>query len=127
AAVAQSIFANLSGTATDSSGGIVQGVKVLIQNEGTKVVRQAVTDKAGFFSVTQLSVGTYTVTAETRGFEKWKGSGIVLQSGDVKSLSILLRVGAETETVVVVADSSDMILTDSGAKADHIDTDKLEH
>jgi len=127
AALAQSIFANLSGTATDSSGGVVQGVRVLVQNEGTKIVREAVTDKAGFFSVTQLSVGTYTVTAETRGFEKWKGSGIVLQSGDVKSLSISLRVGAETETVVVVADSSDMILTDSGAKADHIDTDKLEH
>ena len=127
AALAQSIFANLSGTAMDSGGGVIQGVKVLIENERTKVVRQTITDKAGFFSVTQLPVGTYTVTAETRGFEKWQGSGIVLQSGDDKSLSISLKVGAETQTVVVVADSTDMILTDSGAKADHIDTDALEH
>ncbi|HSC55841.1 MAG TPA: carboxypeptidase-like regulatory domain-containing protein, partial [Nitrospira sp.] len=127
AAVAQSIFANLSGTVTDSTGGVVPGVRVLVENEGTKVVRQVLTDKAGFFSVTQLPVGTYSVTADTRGYEKWKGSGIVLQSGDEKSLSITLKVGAETETVTVIADSTDLIMTDSGAKADHIDTDQLEH
>src|ERR1022692_3085552 len=123
---AQSIFATISGTVTDAKEAVVRGAKVQVQNEGTKVTRELVTNGSGYCSVAELPTGTYTVTVEAKGFEKWLGSGIVLQSADEKSLSIPLKVGAESETVTVTANSDDIATTDSGARMEHIDSKELQ-
>ena len=123
---AQSIFASLSGTVTDSSGAAVPGAKIQVQNEGTNVVRALATNKSGYFAVTQLLVGSYTVTVEAKGFEKWVGSGIVLQSADQRSLNIPLKVGEESQTVTVNADSSGLAITDTGARMEHISSQELQ-
>ena len=75
AAFAQSIFANLSGTVTDTNGAVLQGAKVSVQNTDTKVSRQFVTNSSGFFSATQLPTGIYSVTVEAKGFQQWEGHG----------------------------------------------------
>jgi hypothetical protein len=126
AAFAQSIFANLSGTVTDTNGAVIQNAKVSIQNSDTKVVRQLVTNNSGFFSATQLPTGTYRVTAEAKGFQKWEGTGIVLQSADDRSLNIPLKIGAENETVKVTANSEELVISDSGARMGHIDSNQLQ-
>src|SRR5579859_6023848 len=114
-AMAQSIYANLSGTVTDTSGAVVAGAKVTVEDSATKVIRQFVTNGSGYFSATQLPTGTYNVSAEAKGFQKWQGTGIVLQSSDDKALSIPLKIGAETETVTVSAGSDEVAISDSGA------------
>ena len=126
AAFAQSIFASLSGTVMDPKGAVVPGANVSVQNTGTNVIRSLVTNKDGFFSVTQLPVGTYSVSVEGKGFAKWEGSGIVLQSADARSLSISLKVGAENETVTVNASSDDLVIQDTGARMEHIDSTQLQ-
>jgi hypothetical protein len=126
AASAQSLFANLSGTVTDSTGAVVSGAKVDVTSESTKVARHLVTNATGYFSITELPTGSYSVTVQAKGFEKWVGSGIVLQSSDDKSISIPLQVGAESMTVTVTASSNEIAVTDSGAKSEHIDTQDLE-
>ena len=124
-ASAQSIFANLSGTVTDASGALVAGAKVTVQNAGTKVSTLLTTNGAGYFSATQLPTGTYNVTAEAKGFVKYRASGIVLNSSDDKTLSISLRVGAENETVEVSATAGEVAITDSGEKSDLISAKEL--
>jgi len=126
AALAQSIFANLSGTVTDSKGAVISGAKVQVVSEGTKVVHNAVTNGTGFFSLTELPTGSYTVSVESTGFEKWEGTGIVLDSSDDKTLGIHLKVGAETQTVTVSAESDQLDVTDSGAKSMTIDSEELQ-
>src|SRR5215467_3521011 len=79
ASSAQSIFADLSGTVTDSSGAVVPGAKVSVQNASTGVSRQTTASSTGYFVFTQLPTGTYTMTAEAAGFHKWTATGIVLQ------------------------------------------------
>jgi len=116
AAFAQSIFANLSGTVTDSTGAAVAGAKVEVMGEATKVGRSEVTNSTGFFSLTELPTGSYSVTVQARGFEKWVGSGSLLQSSDNRAINIGLKVGSENITVEVTADSNEMNITDSGAK-----------
>jgi hypothetical protein len=127
AALAQSIFASLSGTVVDANKAVVPGAKVDVQNAASGVLWRMKTNSNGFFSVAQLPVGTYNVSVEAKGFAKWKGAGISLQSGDEKSLTVALQVGSDTQTVTVNAGSEGMILTDSGARADHINTEDLEH
>jgi hypothetical protein len=127
AAFAQSIFANLSGTVTDSNGDVVPGATVDVENVATKVIRHYVCNGSGFFSATELPSGTYNVTAEARGFQRWVGSGIVLNSSDDKTLSIPLKVGVESVTVEVRADLSEIAITDTGEKIVRIDSNQLDN
>lgn len=125
-AFAQSIFAHLSGTVSDSSGAVVPGAKITVTNAATGIAQQLTTNKEGYFSIAQLSVGTYDVSVQAKGFEKWVGTGIVLNASDVKDLSIPLKVGIESETIEVSATAEQIDITDSGAKAETISTDDLE-
>ncbi|MBI2266167.1 MAG: TonB-dependent receptor [Armatimonadetes bacterium] len=61
----------VSGAVTDSkTGDKVSGVKVAIISEALGLSFYGTTDKEGFFSVTAVPPGTYTVTAERIGFRK---------------------------------------------------------
>ena len=124
-AYAQSIFADLSGTVTDTSGAVVPGAKVTVQNAASKVARRVTSDKNGFFSLSQLPAGTYNVIAEAQGFQKWVGNGIVLNASDNKTVQIGMRVGAATETVEVSAEAGEVAITDTGEKSDLISSKEL--
>ena len=127
AAFAQTIFANLSGTVTDPSGAVVAGAKIGIQNAQTQVVRQLVTNGAGYFSATELPTGGYDVSVEVKGFKKWQGTGIALNSSDDKTINIHLEVGTTSETVEVSAHAGEVAVTDSGEKSALITSKELEH
>jgi hypothetical protein len=115
-AFAQSIYGSLSGSVVDSTGALVAGTTISIQDVKSLVIQQFVTNNAGYFSA-RLPSGTYNVSAETKGFKKWQAREIVLNSSDDKSITITLQVGAETETVEVVAINSEIALTDTGEKS----------
>lgn len=126
AAFAQSIFGNLSGTVTDNSGAVVPGAKIVVENSATKVARQFTTNSAGYFSATQLPTGTYNVSADSKGFKKWQGTGIVLNSADDKTLNISMAVGAESETVEVSAVANEIAITDTGEKSAIVTSEQLD-
>ena len=68
--VARAQEATVTGTITDSTGGVLPGVSVSIANAETGVVQHVVTDAQGRFEVLYLNAGRYTVTAELSGFKK---------------------------------------------------------
>ena len=125
-ASAQSIFGSLSGTVTDSNGAVIPDAKVNVQNDATKITQQLTSNKVGFFSASQLPGGSYSVSVDATGFEKWQGTGIVLNASDVRTLNIALRVGAQSETVEVSASAGQIDIIDSGAKAETITAEDLE-
>ena len=63
-AVAQTIVGRISGTVKDATGAVVPGAAVTVTNSATNLVRTATTDEDGFYTVTNLPVGTYSVLAE---------------------------------------------------------------
>ena len=126
AAFAQSIFGSLSGTVMDPTGAVVPGAKINVQNDATKVTQQYVTNKDGYFSATQLPVGTYSVSVTAKGFENWNGTGIVLNGSDERTVSISLKVGTESQTVEVSASAGQIDIIDSGAKNETITSEDLE-
>lgn len=125
-ALAQSMFANLSGTVSDVSGAVLPGTKVIVQDVNSKASRQVTTNSSGYFSLTELPAGTYNVTAEAKGFEKWIANGVTLQGSDQKSLSVSLKVGTETETVEVNATAGDIALVDSGEKSSDLSQKEIQ-
>ena len=60
----------ISGIIKDGSGGVLPGVTVTITNAATGIARNVVTDERGAYVVTNLPVGTYTVSAELQGFRQ---------------------------------------------------------
>src|SRR5580704_13680063 len=73
-ASAQSQFANLSGSVKDTSGAVVAGAAVTVKDASSGETRKTVTNQDGFFSLSTLPVGTYNVTVESKGFQKWHGT-----------------------------------------------------
>ena len=83
---AQNLTATLSGSAEDQTGAKIPGASVLVVSDTTGDKRDTKADSSGFFSVTALIPGTYTVTISSKGFATWKETGILLNQGDSRTI-----------------------------------------
>ena len=92
--------ADIVGRVTDTSGGVLPGATVTVENIGTKGVRTAVTSDTGDYVFTLLPIGTYTVKIDLQGFSA-QTSRVVLTSGDRTRVDGKLNVGTVNETVQV--------------------------
>jgi len=88
--------------------------------------REVQTNDDGVFTFATLPAGSYNVTVEKAGFQKWQGRNIVLNGGDSRSMNISLKVGAVTDTVVVEASSIELAVTDTGEKSSLISEKDLQ-
>ena len=82
----------VNGVVTDSTGAVVPGVAVTITNSTTKLTRTGTTNDTGFYSVSQLLPGNYTVRAEREGFK----AGVVrvsLPVNEIVTLNLALEFG----------------------------------
>jgi hypothetical protein len=92
--------ADIVGRVTDTSGGVLPGATVTVENIGTKDVRTAVTSNTGDYVFTLLPIGTYTVKIDLQGFSA-QTSRVVLTSGDRTRVDGKLNIGTVNETVQV--------------------------
>jgi Carboxypeptidase regulatory-like domain/TonB-dependent Receptor Plug Domain len=100
----QQLTGTLTGTTTDTSGAVVANAKVTMTNQLNGDVRTTTSNASGYFSITAVQPGTYTVTVEATGFKQWKQGGVVFNQGDNRALpSIALQIGAVSETVEISA------------------------
>ncbi|HEY7508998.1 MAG TPA: carboxypeptidase-like regulatory domain-containing protein, partial [Vicinamibacteria bacterium] len=98
---AQSNTGRISGTVTDTQGGVLPGATVTVSQEGTGLTRTATTDADGAFVFVSLPVGTYSVATELGGFQKLVKSGYNLMADGRLTADFTLAVGEITETVEV--------------------------
>ena len=66
---AQNTTGTITGLLTDSTGAVVSGAKVTIENTGTAEKRMLTTDRSGDYTATLLLPGSYRVTSEKEGFK----------------------------------------------------------
>ncbi len=95
--------AQIQGRLVDEQGGAVPGVEVSALDEEKGVVaRQTTSGADGFFTLSSLLRGRYTVRAELSGFKPVEQRGLVLDPGQVLDLrDVKLTVGGLTEMVEV--------------------------
>ena len=105
---AQVNTAVLSGTVTDASGAVIVGAKIQAKNINTDNTYSAVTDGAGRYSLPEMPVGTYNVSAEKTGFQKMVQTGIVLTVGAHPVLDFAIKVGRIEEVVQVQGQTSNV-------------------
>ena len=95
--------AQMSGTVSDESGGVLPGVTVEATQTDRGLTRVAVTDGTGTYVLTNLPIGPYQLTVSLAGFQTYVQTGIVLQVGDAASIDAALGISTLQETVTVNA------------------------
>ncbi len=101
----------IGGTVFDTHGAVVAKAKVVVHNNGTNAEKSITTDDSGYYRVTNLQSGTYTVTIKQQGFAPYKAEQVIVQVGSVTEVSPRLGVSATTETVEVRAEAPQINFT----------------
>src|SRR5579883_1903360 len=101
---AQSDTARLQGTVTDPSGAVVSGATVTVTSVETSRVSTITTNEYGYYTVTALPPGHYTVAVEQKGFKKITRT-LELQVAQVGVADFQLQVGEVAQVVNVEAGS----------------------
>lgn len=109
---AQTTYGTISGMVKDESGGVTPGVTITVVNIETDLRRTTVTDDAGRYSVPQLPLGQYQVTAELSGFQRTVRTGITLTVGREAVVDLSMKVG-EITTQVEVSGEAPLVNTRS--------------
>ena len=90
-AAAQTTYATITGTVTDSTGGVIKGASVVATNVETAVTTKTTTNSDGVYSVTQLREGPYTLTITADGLGEFKATDIVLVTRDIRRIDASWR------------------------------------
>src|ERR1700685_2732131 len=93
----------ITGQILDPSRAAVSAATVTATNSATGAVRKAQTDSQGHYALTDLPVGTYSITVEHDGFQQLKQNGVGLNVATTATLNLTLTVGAVNQAVLVTA------------------------
>src|SRR5215813_802590 len=100
--LAQADLGTISGFVRDPSGATVTNAMVTIKNQ-TGIERSATTNESGFYTITNIPPGFYTMSAEAAGFQKYNSTNNKLDPSGRLAIDATLTVGVATETIVVEA------------------------
>lgn len=105
--------AGVQGTVTDTTGGLVPEAKITLTNTETGKTQETTTNAEGFYQISGLPPGKYTLTTEKSGYKKSLLESVTLGAENVQGLDILLETGDVTATVTVTAESSSQLETEN--------------
>jgi hypothetical protein len=95
----------IAGTVRDQQGQVVPGATVEVTSPALIGVRTGVSDERGQYRITNLPVGTYTVSFSLPGFNRMERDNVVLTSGFTAPVNVALSVGDLTETIIVTGEA----------------------
>ena len=110
---------NITGTVTDAQGGVLPGATVTAVHTDTGTSYEAVTGADGRYSILNVRVGTYNISAAMNGFKDQKQDKVQVQLGAEQTADFKLQLATVSETVDVVA-STPMIDLARAGTADNI-------
>lgn len=107
-AFAQADSVQLSGFVRDASGAVIPGASVTASNESTGVERSVQTNENGYFVITPLQPGLYSIVAEAEGFKITAVSGNKLDATISAQVDVQLEIGSITESIEVTANAAQL-------------------
>ncbi|MGA2761707.1 MAG: carboxypeptidase-like regulatory domain-containing protein, partial [Candidatus Cybelea sp.] len=91
------------GTVTDPSGAVIPDAKITATRVETGISQSTKTSSAGTYTIPNLGVGTYNITAEGGGFKTGNAAGITLDVSQQRQVDFKLSVVGVESTVEVNA------------------------
>jgi Carboxypeptidase regulatory-like domain/TonB dependent receptor len=123
----QETTASITGVVKDSTGAFIPGVTVKATEESINFVRSFITGSEGRYTLSSLPMGTYTLTAEVKGFRTYRRVGFgPLTANQIARLDIEMVVGDLQQTALVEA-TIPQLQTQSGAVQTPITQSQIEN
>jgi hypothetical protein len=123
---AQTVTGQISGTITNPTG-IAPGVSVTAINAATGLSRTVKSNEDGFYVITNLPVGDYTVYAEQEGFKRSTRTDIKLVADGRLTVDFNMEVGIISVEVAVSMVAGETINNTSGEIARVIDKEQVQN
>jgi len=103
--VAQDTRGSIGGSALDSSGAAIAGVKISATNIASGTTASSISNATGEYLLPYLIPGTYRMNAESVGFKSFVRSAVEIRTGDRLRIDVVMEVGQQSERVTVAADT----------------------
>jgi hypothetical protein len=113
-------------TVLDSSGGVVQGAELQLQDIATNDVRRATTQGNGTYTFVNLSLGKYRLRITKGGFRTADFPEVVVQAAQTTDIKATLQVGSINETIEVTGGSAPLVETTTNAIGTTVDLKQIE-
>ncbi len=104
-AFAQRTTASVAGSIVDNSGASIPGAHVIVRNLSTGVERTVSSNDLGYYVVTALPAGPYSLAVSKAGFQTETVPQLTLEVDQNATINISMQVGAITDTVNVSAEA----------------------
>jgi hypothetical protein len=117
--------ASLQGTVTDKSGAVVSGANVTATNHATGVSKSATTGDSGFYRITGLAPGGYTVVVEAQGFKKSSTDNVAVAGESLRGFDVTL-VPTQVQESVTVSAAADPLSTEDATLSSALSTREID-
>src|SRR3984893_11753795 len=117
--------ASLQGTVMDAGQAAIAGAKVTVTNEASGATRETETSDQGFYRVSELPPGKYTVKVNATGFKESVSNSIEVQAEEPRGFDVSLQIGTASETVTVSA-SGEALHTENANTGTTISTEEID-
>ena len=101
----------IGGTVIDPQNALVPNASVTVRNNATNAEKTDNTDSQGYFRITNLAPGHYTVTVSAGGFANYEAKDVVVEVGTLTDVSPKLAVSGSQSTVEVTAEAPQVNVT----------------
>ena len=91
------------GAVTDQAGARIAGAEVTVTNVETNQPTKVISNDEGAFSANLLRIGTYSVSAEKKGFQKIIQQNVEVGVNQSVKVDLVLKIGSANETVEVTS------------------------
>ncbi|MBI4877064.1 MAG: TonB-dependent receptor [Acidobacteria bacterium] len=120
----QTVTGTLEGRVTDPSGAVIVGARVGVRNGDTGLTRATQSNAEGYWQLTFLPVGPYTVTAASQGFATTRRAAAVALNS-ARSVEFQLT-PAQVATEITVSDEAPVLDTTRGEIKSNIEAQVIE-
>src|SRR6185369_3785590 len=91
----------IQGTVTDPADAVIAGASVVATNAGTGIQTSRQTNAAGFFVLSPLQPGEYSVTVKADGFQTTTQQRLVVDALATVGLNLKLQVQTSNQAITV--------------------------
>jgi Carboxypeptidase regulatory-like domain/TonB-dependent Receptor Plug Domain len=91
----------ITGLISDPSGAAIANAQVQALNHNTNISRTGVTNDKGYYTISALTPGTYSVQVDAKGFTGVTRTGVILGENQDLRLDLAVALGTEKATVQV--------------------------
>jgi len=123
---AQMTQGSISVSVADPSGAVLSAAALTLQDLATNQTRAATTGSAGSYTFAELSTGNYKLTITKSGFGTQVFESVTVSATRVTDIKAVLKVGSVSQEVVVSAEETPVLETDSNAITGTIDMRQVE-